>query len=652
MDSFWSNIFNSTRTIKRLITVFLDALFIFLAFFGAFATRLEHFDTIYDIEMWLVFSILLPVSLIIFTKLGLYRAILRYVNVQAMWAILTGCFLSFATLVTIEFLSKVGVPRTVPFIYVILCLLLVGGSRMLVKSVVTRRNVDNKTSVIVYGAGSAGRQLALSLENDPTYAVCAYLDDDVSKQNNFIQGIKVYKPSEIDEVIEAYSAKVILLALPSVDRSYRREVLSQLESLPVEIKTVPPMSDIIAGKASLNEFKDVDIEDLLGRDPVAPQQDLMSKNIYKKVVLVSGAGGSIGSELCRQIISQKPEKLLLFELNEFSLYEIDKELKGLGLPEVEIISLIGSVQDKDRVDSILSTFTVDTIYHAAAYKHVPIVEHNVTEGIRNNVFGTLNLASAAITYKVQNFVLISTDKAVRPTNVMGASKRMAELVLQALAHDQSSTVFCMVRFGNVLGSSGSVVPLFRQQIRNGGPVTITHMDITRYFMTIPEASQLVIQAGAMAVGGDVFVLDMGDSVKIVDLAKKMIRFSGLEVKDFKNPNGDIEIKCTGLRPGEKLYEELLIGDNVSGTEHKRILTAQEVMLPWSELEILINKLKEACLNSDQIMLRHILLEAPTAFRPKDDICDLVWRESNRELERAIAESYYDTLPSANYTQAS
>ncbi len=598
-----------------------------MAFFGAFATRLEHFNTIYDPEMWLVFSVLLPVSLFIFTKLGLYRAILRYVNIQAMWAILLGCFLSFTTLVTIEFLTKVGVPRTVPFIYIILCVLLVGGSRMMVKSVVTRRNIGNKSAIIVYGAGSAGRQLALSLENDPTYAVCAYLDDDISKQNNFIQGIKVYKPSEIEAVIEAYNAKVVLLALPSVDRSDRRDLLTQLESLPVEIKTVPPMADIIAGKARINEFKDVDIEDLLGRDPVAPKQELMAKNIQNKIVMVTGAGGSIGSELCRQIYKLNPTTLILFELSEFALYKIEKELADdniNNINNINIVALMGTVQNQQKFATILGAYQVDTIYHAAAFKHVPMVEHNVIEGVKNNVFGTLSVAKAAIEAKVDTFVLISTDKAVRPTNVMGTTKRLAELILQSLNETQDDTTFCMVRFGNVLGSSGSVVPLFRNQIKSGGPITITHKEITRYFMTIPEASQLVIQAGAMAKGGDVFVLSMGESVKIYDLAQKMVRLSGLTVKDELFPNGDIEIKTTGLRPGEKLFEELLIGDDVSETDHKRIMVAKEIMMPWSQLQSVLGGLEEACTEMNQEAIRDLLVFAPTGYAPNSDICDSLW----------------------------
>ena len=392
------------------------------------------------------------------------------------------------------------------------------------------------------------------------------------------------------------------------------------------------MKDLVDGKISASSLKKVSVVDLLGRDPVAPRPELMAADISGKVVMVTGAGGSIGSELCRQIIRNQPAKLILFELSEFSLYSIDKELRDFQTAsdmDIEVLPILGSVQHRKRLFTIMQAFGVQTVYHAAAYKHVPMVEFNTIEGVRNNIYGTMFCAQAAIDARVETFVLISTDKAVRPTNTMGASKRMAELVLQALAAEPGqSTRFCMVRFGNVLGSSGSVVPVFEQQIAIGGPVTLTHADITRYFMTIPEAAQLVIQAGAMGKGGDVFVLDMGDSVKIIDLAKQMIRLSGLEVKDAAHPEGDIEIQVTGLRPGEKLYEELLIGDEVQKTTHPRIMTASEVMLPWNVLSDIITRMDEACRESDQLTLRRLLLEAPTGFAPKDDICDLVWQQNH------------------------
>jgi FlaA1/EpsC-like NDP-sugar epimerase len=417
--------------------------------------------------------------------------------------------------------------------------------------------------------------------------------------------------------------------MPSASRARKNEVIKTLEGLPCEVLSIPGMVDLVEGKARIDALRKVVITDLLGRDPVSPIPELVSRNINGKTVMVTGAGGSIGSELCRQIIKNKPDQLILFELSEFSLYSIDSELRNLNLSQdlqVKICPILGNVQDKEHLERLIKAFNIDTIYHAAAYKHVPLVEFNVLDGVRNNIFGTLCCAQAAATCGVENFVLISTDKAVRPTNTMGATKRMAELVLQALAKEYSKTCFSMVRFGNVLGSSGSVVPLFEKQIASGGPVTLTHQDITRYFMTIPEAAQLVIQAGAMGTGGDVFVLDMGEPVKIIDLAHRMIALQGLSVRDDKNPYGDIAVKTTGLRPGEKLYEELLIGDNVSTTQHPRIKTANEVMLPWSEMSAILADLDSACREFDYERVREILLKAPTAFNPTDGICDLLWKE--------------------------
>ena len=424
----------------------------------------------------------------------------------------------------------------------------------------------------------------------------------------------------------------ILLAIPSSTQEERRRIIQNLEQYKCEVLTIPGMKDLVDGKIKVSALKKISVVDLLGRDPVAPRPELMGADITGKTVMVTGAGGSIGSELCRQILKCRPSKLLLFELSEFSLYSIDKELRETQAAtgsQIEVVPLLGSVQNKERLTSVMTAYGVETVYHAAAYKHVPMVEFNTVEGIRNNVFGTLLCAQAAVESGVSTFVLISTDKAVRPTNTMGASKRMAELCLQALAAEPNQyTRFCMVRFGNVLGSSGSVVPVFEKQIAEGGPITLTHQDITRYFMTIPEAAQLVIQAGAMGKGGDVFVLDMGESVKIIDLAKQMITLSGLKLKDAQHPDGDIEIKITGLRPGEKLYEELLIGDEVQKTTHPRIMTASEVMLPWDKLNDIIIRMDLACANSDQQTLRALLLEAPAGFNPKDDICDLVWKQTH------------------------
>ncbi|MEH6731290.1 MAG: nucleoside-diphosphate sugar epimerase/dehydratase [Pseudoalteromonas distincta] len=630
MDSFIRSILNASRAKKRIITLCIDSLFIVLAFWLALIVRLDSFESLQRLDNWLLLAVLIPVSLYTFISLGLYRAVLRYMNSQAIWAIVLGTVITTVSLVLIAFFIGIDIPRTMPFIFAWLCLLTVGGSRVLVRAMIGRMTTSKKEPVIIYGAGSAGRQLATALGAGPEYFVRAFIDDDATKHGSIIQGIPVLCFKGIYELINKRKVSKVLLALPSATRARRKEILAQLEPLTINVLSIPGMADVVEGKAKLAEIAEVGVEDLLGRDPVEPNTDLMTANIENKVVMVTGAGGSIGSELCRQIVKQKPTKLVLFELSEFGLYSIEKELSEYitnNNLDIELIPIMGSVQRINRIETVMTAFGVQTVYHAAAYKHVPLVEHNVVEGVRNNVFGTYYAAKAAVNAKVETFVLISTDKAVRPTNVMGATKRMAELSLQGLAQEQGvkhKTRFCMVRFGNVLGSSGSVVPLFRRQIKEGGPITLTHPDITRFFMTIPEAAQLVIQAGAMGKGGDVFVLDMGDPVKIKDLATKMVRLSGFEVKSDTNPHGDIEILCTGLRPGEKLYEELLIGDNVGETSHERIMTASEVMLPLAELNVFIEALDIACHNFDHETIRQLLLDAPTGFNPTDGICDLVW----------------------------
>ncbi|CCQ10270.1 Nucleoside-diphosphate sugar epimerase/dehydratase [Pseudoalteromonas luteoviolacea B = ATCC 29581] len=637
MDSLLSSLFSSSRAQKRMVTLFFDSISIVVAFWLALIVRLDSVSPLFELENWLVLAALVPLSLSVFVKLGLYRAVLRYVTTQAAWAILGGALVSTVTLVMLSFFMQINMPRTMPFIFGWLVLLTVGGSRIVARTLLSRITYSQKEPVVIYGAGDAGRQLAHALWSSPEYRVVAFIDDSEVKQGAIVQGITIISFDEFPVLLEKCEVEKVLLALPSVKRSRKKEILAQLEPFAVKVMTVPGISDVVEGKAGLSEFKDVEVEDLLGRDPVEPKPELISANIKGKVVMVTGAGGSIGSELCRQIIQHKPKQLVLFELSEFGLYSIDKELNewaALNGSGTEITPIMGSVQHINRTETCMKAFGVQTVYHAAAYKHVPLVEHNVVEGVRNNIFGTYYTAKAAVNAGVETFVLISTDKAVRPTNVMGATKRMAELVLQAFSKEKafSKTRFCMVRFGNVLGSSGSVVPLFRKQILQGGPITLTHPDITRYFMTIPEAAQLVIQAGAMGLGGDVFVLDMGESVKIQDLAKKMIRLSGFEIKSEKNPHGDIEIVCTGLRPGEKLYEELLIGDNVYNTSHERIMTANEVMMPLAELNVFLEAMDIACHNFDHQTIRQLLLDAPTAFSPTDGICDLVWQQRKTMAE--------------------
>jgi len=633
-----------SRTNKRIVSVLIDVGLIFLALHLSLLVRLGDAQYFSKPSIWGIFIALAMVTVVVFARLGLYRAVLRYLTFQALFVVSAGAVVSALLLAAFSFYMSDPVPRTVPIIYGAFLALLCGGPRVIVRSLVAQSYPNQSKEVLIYGAGSGGRQLANALRSTGEYRVRAFIDKDSTLTNTVILGLPVIGLEDAMPLINKHDVSQVLLAVPSASRARRKLILDDLAKLPVEVLTVPDMTDIVSGKAKIDELKDVAIEDLLGRDPVAPQQVLLEANIKNKVVMVTGAGGSIGSELCRQIVMQNPTSIVLFELSEFGLYQIDRELNQLksehGL-DCDIIPLLGSIQRRHRLETAMKSFNVQTVYHAAAYKHVPLVEYNVVEGVRNNVYGTYYTARAAIEAGVESFVLISTDKAVRPTNVMGTTKRMAELGLQALAEQENKktngTRFCMVRFGNVLGSSGSVIPLFKKQIAAGGPVTVTHPEITRFFMTIPEAAQLVIQAGAMGKGGDVFVLDMGESVKITDLATNLIHLSGLEVKSATNPHGDIEIQFAGLRPGEKLYEELLIGDNVKSTAHERIMTAHEVHLPLCEYEMLLDKLDLACHAVDHERIRELLLEAPTGFNPTDGIGDLVWNH-NRVCRLTLVET--------------
>ena len=630
LQFFWQ----LSRTNKRIVSMMIDIGFIFIAFHLALLVRLGSIENFSSPLILEVLAAVAFVTVVVFKRLGLYRAVLRYLTFQALSVVTIGTLVSALLLAVLGVYSGHPFPRTVPIIYGAFLALLCGGSRAIIRSLVAQSYAHQSRNVLIYGAGSGGRQLAMALRGSGEYRVRAFIDGDSTLTNTVILGLPVIPMSDVMNMINKHDVSQVLLAVPSAKRSRRKEILDELAKMLVEVRTVPELTDIVSGKAKIDELKEVPIEDLLGRDPVAPQQVLLEANIKNKVVMVTGAGGSIGSELCRQILMQQPTSIVLFELSEFGLYQIDRELNHLkqehGL-SCDIIPLLGSVQRKHRLETAMKSFKVQTVYHAAAYKHVPLVEYNVVEGVRNNVYGTYYTACAAIEAGVESFVLISTDKAVRPTNVMGTTKRMAELGLQALAERESKksngTRFCMVRFGNVLGSSGSVIPLFKKQIERGGPVTVTHPEITRFFMTIPEAAQLVIQAGAMGKGGDVFVLDMGEPVKITDLASNLIHLSGLEVKSESNPHGDIEILFSGLRPGEKLYEELLIGDNVDSTSHERIMTAHEVYLPIDEYESLLDKLDFACHGRDHTRIRELLLDAPTGFNPTDGIGDLVWNQS-------------------------
>ena len=634
-------LFRLPRRQKRLLQLVADSLLITVSFLLAMLLRLDSWAFVTQPGVWWVLPVVIPVSLAIFIRLGFYRAVIRYMSFKAVKTVAAGVGASALALLMVNYLFQLPVPRSVPFIYAMLALLTVGGVRFALRGLYLSNQLRYKTRVVIYGAGAAGRQLVQSLRHGTEYEAVGFVDDAPNLEGAFIQGMKVYAPAELTRVVKDYGVEKVLLAIPSATRARRREILERLEPLDVPVQTIPGMADVVAGRASINDLRDVAVEDLLGRDPVPADASLMGANITGKVVMVTGAGGSIGSELCRQILRQRPLQLLLLERSEFSLYHIEQDLEQIAREEkidCTVRALLGSVQHRNRVEKIMTAFRVQTVYHAAAYKHVPMVEHNVVEGLRNNVMGTLETARAAVKAGVESFVLVSTDKAVRPTNVMGASKRLAALVCQGLAKTQNATCFSMVRFGNVLGSSGSVVPLFRRQIAAGGPVTVTDPEITRYFMTIPEAAQLVIQAGAMARGGDVFVLDMGEPVKIAELAGHLIRLSGLEPRypgsdDAELADGDIEIRYTGLRPGEKLYEELLIGERVEATGHPRIMTASEIALEWDSMDGLLETLFDACLTFDAPRIREMLVQAPLGYQPQSEPVDLVWEQQAHQARQ-------------------
>ena len=632
------------RAAKRFVALSVDLGLCVLTVWLAFYLRLGEFVALSGAALWAV-GASVGIALPIFVVSGLYRAIFRYSGWPALLAVAraVGIYgLLYASVFTA--IGVAGVPRTVGIIQPMLLLLFVGASRALARVWLGEQYMNilkraSRPKVLIYGAGTTGRQLASAMANSHEMQVAGFLDDDDRLHGHMLNGQPIYNPADLDSLASTLNISDVLLAMPSLSRRRRNEILNQLRTTHMAVRTLPSLTDLAQGKVSISDLRELDIDDLLGREPVAPNHILLAKNIVGKVVLVTGAGGSIGSELCRQILAVGPSKLLLIEQSEFALYGIHQELEEkLSSRDIVLVPLLASVQDDDRMREIMSTWHPDTVYHAAAYKHVPLVEHNPAAGIKNNVLGTLHTAQAAAENGVSDFVLISTDKAVRPTNVMGASKRLAEMALQALAAHQAGTAggitggtkFSMVRFGNVLGSSGSVVPKFRQQIRDGGPITLTHQDVTRYFMTIPEAAQLVIQAGAMAKGGDVFVLDMGQPVKIMDLARRMVELSGLTVKDEEYPEGDIEIAVTGLRPGEKLYEELLIGDNPKPTVHPRIMKAHEDFMPWAEFEAKLNALDIALNVNDVGVIRLMMQQLVVGYTPADDIVDWVYLEREAE----------------------
>jgi len=616
--------------IKKLIMIGVDLILVPFSLWLALSLRYGEpffrFNT-----SFLDFVALSVFSVLAFYYLGFYRVVTRYLGWQSVALVLKGVAASSVILLLILLLHPEGkLPNSSFFIYGLVAFAMIALTRFLARSLITTERRSAMKGVAIYGAGASGQQLLGLLRQAGEFNPRVFLDDDARLHRRSINGLDVLNPA--DEAIEATLSKLgvesIFLSIPSLGVSARRSILLRLEKLPFQIKTVPGMGDILSGRFTLDQLREVSIEDLLGRDPVQPRQDLLKKCIFEKNVLVTGAGGSIGSELCRQVVEYGARRIVLFELSEFALYTIEQELRGLELVRnglTEVLPILGSVLDVRRLEDVFSAFAINTVYHAAAYKHVPLVELNPIEGLRSNVIGTQRLALAAGRAGVKRFVLISTDKAVRPTNVMGASKRLAEMALQAIQTEFQATSFSMVRFGNVLGSSGSVIPLFREQIACGhGKLTVTHPEITRYFMTIPEAVQLVIQAGAMAKGGDVFVLDMGQPISILDLARSMIRLSGLEEKSQTNPDGDIEIVFTGLRPGEKLYEELLIGDAISGTEHPKIMRAEEDYLPLSEFTGEITDLYVEMQARDLKGIRGRLLRLVKGYVPHAKIEDLVW----------------------------
>jgi FlaA1/EpsC-like NDP-sugar epimerase len=639
-----------SRPVKRSLALGADAFVCGITVWMAFNLRLESW-TAWSPAHFTAFVGAVAFALPLFIVFGLYRAIFRYSGLPAMMTVVKAVFI-YAAIYGFAFtvVSVPGVPRSVGIIQPLLLLVGVSLSRAFVRywlGGIYQSLVGNEQlpRVLIYGAGSAGRQLAAALKTSPQMVVVGFLDDDDRLHGQVLNGLKIHNPSGMLDLVAKLRVTQVFLAIPSATRTRRNEILELVRAAHVQVRTLPGVLALVQGEVQVSDLKELDIEDLLGRDPVPPNLLLLAKNIRHKVVMVTGAGGSIGSELCRQIVAAGPSVLLLVEMTEFALYAIEHELQSWvskgAHPEVRVVSMLANVRDAARMDEILRTWKPDTLYHAAAYKHVPLVEHNPAEGVMNNVLGTLNTAQLAVTHGVADFVLISTDKAVRPTNVMGASKRLAEMVLQAQAawvrEQGGRTHFSMVRFGNVLGSSGSVVPLFRQQIKDGGPITLTDERITRYFMTIPEAAQLVIQAGAMASGGDVFVLDMGEPVKIIDLAKRMVELSGLALKDAGNPSGDIAIAVTGLRPGEKLYEELLIGDNALPTGHPRIMKAHEDFLLWEALQAKLADLGTALDANQVLMIQASLKELVPGYQPNGEVVDWVW------LERARADGFKPPL---------
>jgi FlaA1/EpsC-like NDP-sugar epimerase len=614
------------RPVKRGVVMATDVTLALLATWLAYSLRMETLHWPQG-EEWLSYAISPALAIPIFARFGLYRAIFRYSGIHSLFKTGQAIVVFAAVLIAVHLWRRWPLfPLTLGVMLPLIFFVLVSISRVTAQLWLTsfnHRGPANQGRMLIYGAGAAGVQTSSAMAFTRQFKLVGFVDDDASKVGQTINGVPVYAPGSVPTVLQSLLVTDILLAMPSASRERRNKIIESLRDLPVHTRSLPGLSDLASGKVTVQDFCELDVEDLLGREAVPHQADLLQRSLLGQTILVSGAGGSIGSELCRQILHEHPKRLVLLDHNEFALYTIHRELLGWCKTQdsaIELVPVLASVANRRRLDWICATHQPHTVYHAAAYKHVPMVECNPSEGIFNNVFGTLNMAQAAVAAKVQRFVLVSTDKAVRPTNLMGASKRMAELVLQAMAAQAGAhtTCFGMVRFGNVLGSSGSVVPMFREQIRHGGPITVTHPEVTRYFMTIPEAAQLVLQAGAMATGGDVFVLDMGEPVKIVDLARKLVALSGLQVRDAAQPDGDIAIAFVGLRPGEKLYEELLIGDNPTPTSHPRIMKAHEDFMQWPQLQVQLDLLQAAAETEEVQAIKAVLLVCVHGFHEQQD----------------------------------
>ena len=639
------NLISLPRYAKRIVAILIDVGLCILCTWLAFYLRLEQFIRINDVT---IFAVLISVSLAIpiFWLIGLYKTMFRYAGSSIFLTVFTAS-VAYALLyfAVIGIYGIQGIPRSIGILQPVLLFLGISSSRIIIKFLYesSYKNFKNKKNVLIYGAGNAGRQLLISLENNPEMKVVGFLDDNSQFHRQIILGQTTYDPSIVDKIIKKKNIDLVLLALPSISRQRRNQIIDNLnkDKVKVTVKTLPSIQDIVNGRITVSDIKDLASEDLLNREQISPRLDLLFKNIKSKVVMVTGAGGSIGSEISRQIIKLQPKKLLILELNEFSLYSLYEELKNID-QSVKIIPLLINIQNSSRIEEVFRTFKPDTVYHAAAYKHVPLVEENICESVKNNVFGTIIIAQTAIEFNVSNLVLISSDKAVRSTNVMGATKRLAEICVQSLYDSRNKqSKFAIVRFGNVLESSGSVIPKFKKQIYEGGPITLTHPDVTRYFMTITEASELVIQAGAMTDSCEVFVLDMGESIKIKDLIYKMIKLSGLAIKDAQNLEGDIEVKITGLRTGEKLYEELLIGNNPQETSHEKIKKALEPFIPFNKLKINLDNLLNLLEENRVADVKNLLSKLVVSYQSNSKIVDHIYIEQHNVNNYLKAPSTFD-----------